>query len=312
MLDYALVNAIAAVVREGSFERAARSLSITPSALSQRVKLLEERIGAVLIVREKPSRATEVGQRLVRHAELVGLLEHDLQAALVGKVPRAAARGPVAAPAPLLRVAVNADSLGTWFVQALCSFAADEHALLDVAVDDQDHTADWLRRGEVLAAVTATAAPVQGCRSHALGRLRYVATASPGFVARHFAAGVNAATLAHAAMLVYNAKDRLQERFLRQVTRREFKPPSHRLPSTQAFVDAALGGLGWGMNPLPLVREHLAAGRLVELLPARPVDVVLHWQVTRLALPQMQRLTAAVLDAALAQLLPAARARSLV
>ncbi len=307
MLDYALVNAIAAVVREGSFERAARSLSITPSALSQRVKLLEERIGAVLIVREKPCRATEVGQRLVRHAELVGLLEEDLQAALVGELPRPAARGPVAAPAPLLRVAVNADSLGTWFVQALCSFAADERALLDVAVDDQDHTADWLRRGEVLAAVTATAAPVQGCRSHALGRLRYVATASPAFVARHFADGVNAKTLPHAAMLVYNAKDRLQERFLHQVTRREFTPPSHRLPSTQAFVDAALGGLGWGMNPLPLVREHLAAGRLVELLPGRPVVVALHWQVTRLALPQVQRLTAAVLDAALSQLLPAPR-----
>lgn len=299
MLDYALVSAIAAVVREGSFDRAARSLAITPSALSQRVKLLEERMGAVLVVRAKPCRATELGQRLCRHAELVGLLESELHQHLLPALPKAAALP----PAPLLRVAVNADSLGTWFVEALSACAADTPCRFDVAVDDQDHTAEWLRRGEVLAAVTATAAPVQGCRSLPLGRLRYLATASPAFMQRHFAHGVNLASLRAAPVLVYDRKDRLQERFMRRVTKRDLDPPAHRLPSTQAFVDAALGGLGWGMNPLALVQAHLAAGRLVEMLPGQPVDVPLHWQATRLALPQVQRLTAAVLRVAEQRLL---------
>lgn len=305
MLDYALVAAIAAVVREGSFERAARALAITPSALSQRVKLLEERMGAVLVVRGKPCRATELGQRLCRHAELVGLLESELHQQIVPAMPKAAAPP----PAPLLRVAVNADSLATWFVQALAACAADTACRFDIAVDDQDHTAEWLRRGEVLAAVTATAAPVQGCRSLPLGRLRFLATASPAFMQRHFADGVNLQSLRAAPMLVYDRKDRLQERFLRRVTRRDLDPPAHRLPSTQAFVDSALSGLGWGMNPSLLVAQHLAAGRLVELLPGQPVDVSLHWQATRLALPQVERLTAAVTTVAAQHLLPVGRVR---
>lgn len=312
MLDYALVAAIAAVVREGSFERAARSLSITPSALSQRVKLLEERLGAVLVVREKPCRATELGQRLCQHAELVGLLESELHQHLLPahSASRAGPKAGVARPPPpLIRVAVNADSLGTWFVSALAACAEATPCRFDVAVDDQDHTAEWLRRGEVLAAVTSAALPVQGCRSLPLGKLRYVATASAAFMRRHFADGVNLATLRAAPVLVYDRKDRLQERFMRLVTRRELDPPAHRLPSTQAFVDAALGGLGWGMNPLPLVQAHLAAGRLVELLPGRPVDVALHWQATRLALPQVERLTAAVLRVAGQRLLPMGRGK---
>lgn len=287
MLDYTLVHSVAAVVREGSFERAAQALSITPSALSQRVKLLEERLGAVLIVRGRPPRATAVGARLCRHAEQVALLERELALGL-----------PDAAAPARLRVAVNADSLGSWFVHALARYAAADAVPVDVAVDDQDHTAGWLERGEVLAAVSASRAPLRGCRSLPLGRLRYVATASPAYVARHFARGVDARSLAQAPMLVYDDKDRLQHRFVERIARRAVHPPEHRLPSTQGFVDAALGGLGWGMNPLPLVREHLAAGRLVELVPRRPVDVALHWQVARLALPPLERLTDAVLATA--------------
>jgi LysR family transcriptional regulator (chromosome initiation inhibitor) len=63
-------------------------------------------------------------------------------------------------------------------------------------------------------------------------------------------------------------------------------------------VGAALAGLGWGMNPEPLVRHHLAAGRLVELQPGRPLDVVLHWQVAQLPLPALDRLTQQVLAVA--------------
>ena len=293
MLDYASLSALAAVVREGSFERAARALHVTPSAVSQRIRLLEERIGCALVVRGQPCTATEAGARLCRHHELAVLLEDELRRDL----PALAQDDPHAA-APTLRVAVNADSLGTWFMAAVADFCAGHAALLDVVTDDQDHTAEWLRRGHVLAAVTSLAGAVQGCRSQRLGVLRYAATASPGFIRRWFADGVTARTLAQAPSVLFDRKDRLQERWVRQVTRRTLNLPTHRLPSSHAFVEASLAGVGWGMNPLPLVQQHLESGRLVELVPGRMLDVPLYWQSARLPVPALDALTRCVHTAA--------------
>lgn len=295
MVDHALIAAVAAVVREGSFERAARALFITPSAVSQRVRLLEERIGTVLIVRGQPCVATEVGARLCRHAEFVGMLEAELRRDL----PALASADPVPdGGRPTLRIAVNADSLGTWFIDAMARVTQADTALLDIVVDDQEHTAEWLRRGRVLAAVTALATPVAGCRLHRLGSLRYVATASPSFASRWFAPGLSAATLRRAPALRFDRKDRLQEQWVRRQVRRDLDLPSHWLPSTHAFVDAALAGIGWCMNPLPLMQTHLDSGRLVELIPGRTLDVPLYWQCSRLPVPTLDRLTAAVVAAA--------------
>jgi LysR family transcriptional regulator (chromosome initiation inhibitor) len=298
-LDYAQLAALAAVVGEGSFERAAQRLHVTPSAVSQRIRQLEERIGAVLVQRGTPCSATPAGLPLLRHAERVALLEADLAASLPGLQRE---RG-VAAARSTLRVAVNADSLATWFVPALARFGrAQPQVQLDLVLEDQDHAGELLRRGEVLAAVSSDRAPVQGCNSHPLGALLYVACASPGFVKRWFAQGVDAAALAAAPCLVFNRKDALQARWLQRVTgrgvRRLLQPPCHWLPSSQAFVDAARAGLGWGMNPLPLAQPHLAARRLVELIPDRAIDVPLHWQASRLALPALEALTGCVLAAA--------------
>lgn len=289
MLDYPLLEAIAAVDREGSFEGAARALHLTPSAVSQRVKLLEERVGSTLVVRGRPCAATPTGRRLCRHVEQVGLLERELRGVLPG-----VAAGNVPGAAAMLRVAVNADSLATWFPAVMARFAAEDGTLLDVSLDDEAHTAEWLRTGQVLAAVAARAEPVPGCRSIALGRLRYVATASPAFVARHLRDGVGASTLARAPTLRFGPKDALQRRWIRKVCRRELDPPAHVLPATQAFLDATLTGLAWGMNPEHLARPHLAAGRLVELVPGTSIDVPLHWQHARLAPPALERLTRAV------------------
>jgi LysR family transcriptional regulator, chromosome initiation inhibitor len=292
MLDYPSLAAVAAVVREGSFERAARALNVTPSAISQRVKHLEERLGSVLIIRGQPCTATDTGRRLCSHMEQVGLLEQELRGALPKLVRTGADTGRVT-----LRVAVNADSLGTWFIGALAQFTTHEDALIDVALDDQEHTVEWLRTGEVLAAVTAHAKPVQGCNSLALGRSIYVAVASPEFVRRYFSGGVTAATLAKAPCLRFNRKDRLQEQWARRVCRRELEIPSHWFPSTHAFVDATVAGIGWGMNPVSLVREHLESGTLVELVPGRTLAVPLYWQHTRLQVPVLSRLTRAVVQA---------------
>ncbi len=293
MLDYALLSALAAVVRTGSFEAAARHLNVTPSAVSQRIKLLEERIGAILVVRGQPCVATEAGRRLCQHVEQVALLESSLRQSLPGLQPESR---PVT-----LRIAVNADSLATWFIPAM---AETDGFLFDLVLDDQDYSADWLRRGEVMAAVTSHGQPIQGCNCHPLGALRYVATASPGFVERWFPDGFGPESAARAPCLIFNQKDQLQSLWLRQALGAEIRPPLHWLPSTQAFVDAALAGMGWGMNPELLVREHLRAGRLVALKPSLPLEVPLFWQQSRIVGPLMQDMTQAVLRTARALLVP--------
>jgi LysR family transcriptional regulator, chromosome initiation inhibitor len=293
MLDYASLAAVAAVVNEGSFERAARALNVTPSAVSQRVKLLEERLGRVLIARGTPCTATEAGRLLCRHVERVGMLEQDLRDALPQLAQTTADKSRVT-----LRVAVNADSLGTWFIGAMAAFSGGERALLDVALDDQEHTIEWLRSGDVLAAVTAHAQPVQGCNSIPLGRLKYLACASPEFMRKYFPEGVTAASLARAPSLTFNRKDRLQVQWIRRVCRKEVDAPIHWLPSTQAFTDASVASVGWGMNPAAMVQSHLQAGTLVELIPGRVLTVPLYWQHTRLQVPMLDRLTQAVIKAA--------------
>ncbi len=284
MIDYPAARAVAMIVETGSFEGAARALNVTPSAISQRVKQLEERLGAVLIVRGVPCAATEKGAWLCRHMEHVGMLEKGLMEHLPGLADPAAPAEPVT-----LNVATNADSLGTWFLSAAAAFTDATGFLLNVAVDDEDHTADWLRRGRVLAAVTSLERPVQGCHVTALGKLRYQATASPGFVERHFPNGLTPEAIARAPGLTFNQKDRLQREWTRRTLGRDVGFPTHWLPSTQGFVDASLAGMGWALNPVQLVREHLASGRLVELAPGATLDVSLFWQVNRLVAGQIVR-----------------------
>lgn len=298
MLDYSALRALAAVIRTGSFEKAARVLNVTPSAVSQRVKHLEERLGGVLVVRGSPCTATETGEWLCRHAEQVGLLESELLRHLPALGAPAGPRQRVT-----LRIATNADSLGTWFLEAASTFAKGSDHLLDIAVDDQDHTARWLQDGRVIAAVTSLARPVQGCRRIALGALRYHATASPDFMRRHFPAGVTAQTIGAASALTFNQKDRLQSQWTERAVGRDVVHPTHWLPSTQSFVEACLSGMGWGMNPEPLVRDHLEAGRLVELVPGTPLDIPLFWQVNRLAADQLAALTREIVTVARRELI---------
>lgn len=285
MLDYPNLAALAAVHRRGSFELAAAQLGLTPSAISQRIKALEERMGALLIRRGQPCTATPAGLRLIRHHDEVALLE----SALAADLPM-----PDSGPATI-RLAVNADSLATWVIPAL---AACDGLLFDLVIDDQDFSQDWLRRGEVAAAITSHPGPLQGCDTLALGRLRYRATASPGYMARHLPEGATPQAMARAPALTFSDKDRLQGAWLNAHVAPPFPFPTHRIASSHGFVDAALAGLGWGMNPEPLVRHHLHSGALVELIRDTPLDVPLHWQFTRLSARTLAPVTEAIRKAA--------------
>ncbi len=291
VLDYPSLFALAAVVREGSFERAARALHVTPSAVSQRIRLLEERAGCALVVRGQPCEATEAGRRLCQHVDRVRLLEHELQ----GELPALGTDEKVWVQVP---VAVNADSLATWFMRALTDFVTQTTALVQLSVDNEGHTAEWLRSGAVLAAVTAAEQPASGCNSRPLGAMRYVAAASPAFVARYFLHGVDANSLGAAPSLMFNAKDELQQQWVHRRCGRHVELPRHTLPSPQGFVAAALAGMGWALHPQALIAPYLAQGQLVELAPSTALDIPLYWQQARATSSLLQGLSRAVVQAA--------------
>ncbi|HEX7682193.1 MAG TPA: LysR family transcriptional regulator ArgP [Trinickia sp.] len=289
MLDYALLDALAAVVRLGSFDRAASELNVTASAVSQRVKLLEERVGSVLVKRGQPCVATASGALLCRHTERVRLLEAQLSddmPSMAGSV--------LGETWPTLRVAVNDDSVGTWFIDAVAAFCAQRRMLLDLVIDDQDHTAQRIRDGSVQGAVTTQAEPVQGCRSVRLGRMRYLAVCSPSFFDRYFGDGVNRDSLRRAPCVVFNPKDALQSRFMRRVTRADLDPPQHWVPHVGGFLRACITGLGWGMCPTQMIGAALDDETLVELAPGRHLDVDLYWQSWRLSIGWLDEFSAAL------------------
>lgn len=287
MYDPAQLAALEAVLRLGAFDGAAAELAITPSAVSQRIRALEDRVGAPLVLRQSPARATPTGARLCRHARELALLDAALAQDL-GRVTEAR-----------VRIALNADSLDTWAIPAL----AETDFLFDIVIEDETAAHHILRDGEVCAAITTRAAPLQGCDVLPLGVTRYIATCAPGFAKRYFPDAVTAATLGKAPMLDFSGKDRLQRGWLADVFPDAPAPPVHILPSTHGFVTASVAGLGWGLNPLPLVEDHIANGTLIALSDS-PRDVALYWQVSSHLGPALRPLTKALQRAARNALLP--------
>lgn len=264
------LDALVAVVESGTFDAAARRLTVTPSAISQRIKALEQELGRVVVVRSKPARATESGRALIKLAHQHALLEHDVLAGL-GVVED---RGRT----PSIPIAVNADSLASWILPAFARASATQRLVIDVHRDDQEHTAELLSAGTVMAAVTSQAQAVPGCVVTGLGRMTYRPVATRAFAARWFPNGADAATLAVAPVVDFDRKDVLQTRFLRKMTRRELSPPRHYVPASADFAQAVLLGLGWGMLPDAQAEAARAAGDIIDLAPSGAIDVPLYWQ----------------------------------
>lgn len=284
-LDLAQLRALRAAVDTGSLDGAAAALHVTPSAISQRLKALELAAGRVLLVRSRPVRATAAGEHLLRVARQIDLLLADVDLQLASDTEG----GPVE-----LAVAVNADSLATWWLSAVAELR--DEMVLDVRREDQDQTAALLRDGTVVAAVTAAERPIAGCTSTPLGILRYRPVAAPDVVARWFAGGVTADALRRAPVVHFDRDDDLQRSWLR---RRgvEPSPPAHHVPSTDAYEQAVRCGLGWGM----LSEFQLADETRPEVTPLDPdatVDVPLFWQRWKLRSPSLDRLTEVVVAAA--------------
>lgn len=271
------------IAEEGSFEAAARRLHVTPSAVSQRVRAIEGAAGQVLIRRTSPAAVTTAGEPLIRLARKLRTL--------VAEAGTELGRDDVVE----LSVAVNADSLGTWFRPVLANVADRPNVALRLRIEDEGHSHELLRRGEVLAAVTAEPTPIQGCSVEPLGAMRYRAAATRTLLDRHRRGrGVNWATV---PMVVFNEKDRLQDDLL--AARRTDRPPIvHRVPSTADFFEAVRAGLGWGLVPLPQLAPALASGELVPMPGSASVTVALFWQRWRLESQTLEVLSAAVRKAA--------------
>jgi LysR family transcriptional regulator (chromosome initiation inhibitor) len=275
------VRTLLAVVDHGTFDAAAAALHVTPSAVSQRVKALEQRTGRVLLMRTKPVTPTGSGQVVVRYARQVARLERDafLELGVAG----------TGAPAPL-SIAVNADSLATWFLPALTRVPADLRICFELHREDEQHTTTLLREGLVMAAVTASPDPVAGCSVRPLGHLRYLPVATPAFAARWLTGG----PLTDAPVVFFDRRDELQDRFARSLTGEDASPHRHYVPSSEGFADAIAAGLGWGLVPSPQAEPGLRAGTLVEIVRDRAVDVPLYWQQWKLDSPALTALADAV------------------
>jgi len=278
------LDALVAIADSGSFEAAARQLHVTPSAVSQRIRALEAAAGQVLVSRGTPCRPTAHGERLVQLGRQTRLLYDEARAELN-------AQSAVDVP-----VAVNADSLATWFRDVLAEAAGWDATAIVLHVEDQAYSQDLLRRGDVLAAVTSNPGTVQGCGFEPLGALRYVPAAAPGLAERWPGQGGGPDWQAM-PMVIFNDKDDLQGQQLARYGVRERPAVVHQVPAAADFYEAIRLGLGWGMVSLLQARADLAAGRLVRLSPD-VLDIPLHWQRWRLEAPRLAALTEAVRRAA--------------
>ncbi|WP_328753111.1 LysR family transcriptional regulator ArgP [Streptomyces sp. NBC_00285] len=286
------VRTLLAVVDEGTFDAAAAAMHVTPSAVSQRVKALEQRTGRVLLVRTKPVRPTESGEVVVRFARQLARLERDALAEL---------GMPGEGEGTRVSVAVNADSLATWFLKALTRVPGRERLCFELRREDETHTAELLREGLVMAAVTSSPDAVAGCSVRVLGRMRYLAAASPEFVTRYLD-GPLRESLAEAPVVTFDRSDDIQDGFLRTLGRGGASRGRHAVPTSEGFVEAVALGLGWGMVPEAQADSLLRAGRLISLAPDRPVDVPLYWQQWKLDSPALAAVAEAVVLAAEAAL----------
>lgn len=286
-IDYRGLAALDAVIDYGSFFKAAAALSITQSAVSQRIRMLENTAGELLIVRSQPPSPTEAGQRLIAHYRQVKLLE----AALDQRPGAGDGR-------PEIAIAVNADSAATWLQEAVTPLMSSGACMLQIRIDDQDHTLTMLREGRVFACVTSEANLVAGTTATPLGVMRYLCVASPAFAARWFGGGLTADAVQQAPGLNFDRKDALLARFLARRVGYAGRYPHHALSSSEGFVRFIEAGLGYGMLPVQQCQQLLQSGALVDLTPGDGLDVPLIWHAWDIQTPFTRTLSENVIDTA--------------
>jgi LysR family transcriptional regulator (chromosome initiation inhibitor) len=305
MFDPKLIEALKAVANAGSFQGAAQTLNLSVAAVSLRIKSLEEQLGARVLVRGKTVRLTTSGQTLMAYMQRAQMLHDDVMSALqTGGTKRW----------QTLSVAVNADSVSTWFLPGVAPLLIKSKLLIDITIDDQDHTHAALKSGEALGCVTTLARPMKGCVSEPLGQMRYRCLASPNLVesCRTPKGSVSIHKLLKQPAIIFNQKDALQDTFLLKYFGLQTPQyPKHYVPAIEAFSQAIELGLGWGMLPdlisqnnQPQGNVNAAPAKWVEVIPNAPIDITLYWQHWSHTSEAVTKLTKMVKSAAKESLLP--------
>ncbi len=296
--DTDALECLAAIVEEGGFERAAVRLSVTQSAVSQRLRALEAQVGTVLLVRSRPVKPTSAGRLLIKHAMQMRLLRADLETDLQDLTPGAGAQR----EEDRISIAINADSIATWALPALGPLVT-EGLPLEIITDDQDFTHEWLREGQVLGCVTTLKQALRGCKVLSLGAMHYVAVASAAYAAANCPKGLTTHNFRQIPFIAFNRKDDLQTEFVGKACGLRRVALSQRfVPSSEGQVRAVMAG--WGVSVLPAlqVQSLLASGELVNLAPQVTLPVNLYWHCWNLDSVVIDRLTAALSSAAAAAL----------
>ena len=293
--DPAALECLAAIVEEGGFERAARRLNITQSAVSQRLRALEAQVGSVLIVRSRPLKPTSAGQLLLKHTKQLRLLRADLERDLQDLMPSGRGGG---REEERIAIAINADSIATWAVDALGDLVR-QRLPLEIIADDQDFTQEWLRSGQVMGCVTTLKSALRGCRMVPLGAMQYVAVAAPELARRQLPQGLTAHNFRDVPFVSFNRKDDMQAEFVtRTFGLKRVSLSRVFVPSSEGQVRAVAAGWGVSVVPELLARPWLKQGRLVDLAPGHTLPIQLYWHSWNLESEVLDALADALTSAA--------------
>ena len=289
--DPAALEALAAIVEEGGFDRAAQRLNITQSAVSQRLRALEAQVGTVLIVRSRPLKPTSAGHLLLKHTKQLRLLRADLERDLRDLAPSSTGGG---REEERISLAINADSIATWALPALNGLAR-QGLPLEIITDDQDFTHEWLREGQVLGCITTLKQALRGCKVVPLGAMEYVAIAEPEFAKTRFPQGLTAHNFRDVPFIAFNRKDDMQSEFVSKAFGlRRAAVNQVFVPSSEGQVRAVLAGWGISVVPELLVRGLVGQGQLLNLAPDAALPIQLYWHCWNLESEVLDQLSAAL------------------
>ncbi|KMV28530.1 hypothetical protein AB733_23245 [Photobacterium swingsii] len=267
MLDHREMETLIAIVDGQSFDSAARHLNISPGAVSQRIKSLENRVGSSVLIRSTPPKTTAAGEQVLSYARRMFLLQNEMSLALKNHLYS----GELS-----LSIAVNHDSLSCWFIDVVSCFSDHPHLSFDIHTSNTVTTQALLKTGDVIAAITSNGNQIAGCKTRYLGRLEYIPVCSQSFYQSHFCAGIDKQALMTAPIAIFDREDDLAERFVAGYGVNVEQVKTHYIPSSHVLLDTVKKGIGWTMIPKLLIDDQLLKSELV-VMDNQSLFVELYW-----------------------------------
>lgn len=267
MIDYRGIEALYMVLELQSFEAAAKKLHITQSAVSQRIKGLETHFGEPVLIRNLPYTLTRLGETLVGHYQRISILEKDLEKQISTSYEK-----------PRISIAINRDSLETWFLELMKNKLIFENVLLEVVADDQELTLEYFKKGLVSACLSTSKKTTPEGESVFLGDMEYLLVCSPDFKDKYFSKRDVIKSLLAAPAVKFDKNDFLHEKYLEKYfSLKNAELNFHLIPSVQGFKRYALLGYGYCLIPKIDIVQELKKGELVQIFKDKTWKVPFYW-----------------------------------